>query len=69
MKEYISKDKVKTILVRILESQLDELPTLTKVYICREFAGKVKQMMKMPEYGFCNIERIMEIALEEMEHE
>lgn len=39
----------------------------SKADICREFAEKIKQMMKTPEYGFCDIERIMEIALGEME--
>lgn len=32
----------------------------SKSDIRREFAEKVKQMMKMPEYGFCNVERIKE---------
>lgn len=51
------------------ESVIQYIPTVTKVDICREFAKKVKKMMKMPEYGFCDIERIMEIALAEMENE
>lgn len=47
---------------------IDNSETVTKVDICKEFIEKVKQMMKMPEYGFCDIERIMEIVLAEMEN-
>lgn len=68
MKEYIPKEYLQDY-ANAHGEVVDwaEAEVVTKADICREFAEKVKQMMKMPEYGFCDIERIMEIALEEME--
>lgn len=78
MKEYIVRNELITITdiredgteyTYIPYSVIEDAETVTKADIGREFGEKVKQMMKMPEYGFCDIERIMEIALEEMEQD